>query len=410
MIQLANDKLTCNAQARNFHTSHRQCALSAAVMVWTPPAPGQRVAVARRTSPGGADANDRRGPGQERPFGGLRTSFELAVSDGRGRITGRRRLTRPQFERFWINQPPARVVMEACAGAHHWARMLLGMGFEVVLLPPRYVAPYRRRNKTDRADSEAVLEALRCAGIKPVTVKSQEQQAIAALHRVRSQWMQTRTARINAIRGLLHEFGVTMPTGTRRLPTLLAQVLEENSRHFPAHLRLAVTALWSEVQQLEQRVAELEAELERIAEHNVEIQQIRQVPGIGLLTATALYASIGDITQFPTGRHLSSWLGITPREYSSGSRRRMGGISKQGDPYLRTQLTHGARAALLIAQRRKKAGIPLSYLEQWVMQKAVEQHPNCAVLALANKMARTAWALWKYQRTFDGNFALNRAA
>lgn len=336
--------------------------------------------------------------------------FELAISDGRGRITGRRRLTRAQFERFWINQPAARVVMEACAGAHHWARMLLGMGFEVVLLPPRYVAPYRRRNKTDRADSEAVLEALRCAGIKPVTVKSQEQQAIAALHRVRSQWMQTRTARINAIRGLLHEFGVTMATGTRRLPTLLAQVLEENGRQFPVHLRLAVTALWSEVQQLEQRVAELEAELERIAAHNAEIQQIRQVPGIGLLTATALYASIGDITQFPTGRHLASWLGITPREYSSGSRRRMGGISKQGDPYLRTLLTHGARAALLIAQRRKKAGIPLSYLEQWVMQKAEEQHPNRAVLALANKMARTAWALWRHQRTFDGNFALKRAA
>ena len=134
------------------------------------------------------------------------------------------------------------------------------------------------------------------------------------------------------------------------------------------------------------------------------------MPGIGLLTATALYASIGDITAFPSGRHLGSWLGLTPREYSSGSRRRMGGISKQGDPYLRTLLTHGARAALLLAQRRKKAGIPLTYLEQWVMQKAEEQHSNRAVIALANKMARTAWALWKHQRTFDGNFALKRAA
>jgi transposase len=339
-----------------------------------------------------------------------RNVFELAISDGRGKITGRRRLTRAQFERFWINQPVVRVVMEACSGAHHWARMLLGMGSEVVLLPPRYVAPYRRRNKTDRADAEAVLEAYRCAGIKPVTVKSQEQQAIAALHRVRSQRMQTRTARINAIRGLLHEFGITMATGTRRLPVLLAQVMEGSGAQLPVHLRMAVTALWSEVQQLEQRVAELESELERIAAHNAEIQLIRQVPGIGLLTATALYASIGDITAFPSGRHLASWLGITPREYSSGSRRRMGGISKQGDPYLRTLLTHGARAALLLAQRRKKAGLPLTYLEQWVMQKAAEQHPNRAVIALANKMARTAWALWKHQRTFDGNFALKRAA
>lgn len=300
--------------------------------------------------------------------------------------------------------------MEACSGAHHWARMLLGMGFDVVLLPPRYVRPYVMRNKTDRADAEALLQALRDPRIRPVAPKTQEQQAITALHRVRSQWMGTRTARINALRGLLREFGITLPAGTRRLPTLLAQALDSARDRLPAPLLSAVHALWGEVEDLSRRVDELEAQLEQIAQANEHVQQLRQIPGIGLLTATALYASIGDIGAFPSGRHLASWLGLTPREHSSGTTRRLGRISKQGDPYLRTLLTHGARSALLLAQRKSRAGKPLTYLEGWGMRKAAEQHPNWAVSALANKLARTAWAVWHHQRSYDGNYALRQTA
>jgi transposase len=261
------------------------------------------------------------------------------------------------------------------------------------------------RNKTDRADAEALLQALKDPRIKPVTVKSQEQQALNALHRVRSQWMGTRTARINALRGLLREFGVVLPAGTRRLPTLLAQVLEEARDRLPAALQSAVRALWSEIEDLSRRIEEMEEQMEQIAQANEHIRQLRQITGIGLLTATALYASIGDIGSFPSGRHLASWLGLTPREHSSGNTRRMGRISKQGDPYLRT----GARSALLLAQRKSRTGKPLTYLEGWATKKAAEQHPNRAVSALANKMARTAWAVWHHHRSYDGNYALKAA-
>ncbi len=336
--------------------------------------------------------------------------FELAITNEQGRIIERRRLTRAQFERFWSVRAPCRVVMEACSGAHFWARRLLGMGFDVVLLPPRYVRPYVRRNETDRTDCEALLEALRCAGIRPVAVKSEDQQALAALHRVRTQWVGTRTARINAIRALLREFGIVLPQGASRVLLLLPQLLEQARDRLPARLRSSVLALWQEIQDLEARIRGVEAELEQACRAEPQIQALRQIPGIGLLTATALFAAVGDVHAFPSGRHLASWLGITPRERSSGSRRCMGRISKQGDPYLRMLLTHGARSALLLAQRKERAGQPLSYLEQWALEKAKQAHPNRAVLALANKMARTAWAVWHHERHFDGDHALKIAA
>lgn len=330
--------------------------------------------------------------------------FQLAISDERGKLS-RKRLSRPQFERFWSEvQPGVHVVMEACGSAHFWARRLRASGHQVTLLPPQYVSPYVHRNKTDAADAEALLRAVEDPRIKPVAIKSEEQQAIAALHRVRSQWVGTRTARINVIRGLLYEFGLIVPQGADTLLERLPQLLE--AEPLPKHLVSAVRSLWTEVESLSAAIAALEKELEALSTSTPEIQTLRQVPGIGLLTSTALYAAVGDIRAFPSGRHLSSWLGITPREHSSGSARRLGRISKQGDPYLRTLLIHGARAALLLAQRRRKAGLPLTYLERWVLEKSEAQHPNRAVVALANKMARTAWALWRHGRIFNGNNAV----
>ena len=294
--------------------------------------------------------------------------------------------------------------MEACASAHFWGRWLQGHGFTVVLLPPHYVRPYVRRNKTDRTDCEALLEALRCSGIHPVSIKSEDQQAILALHRVRSQWMATRTARINAMRGLLREFGVTCATGAERFLREMTALLEEKKEQLPERLRRMVFALWEEVQGLEVRIEAVETELESVARDEPTIQALQQIPGVGVLTATALYAAVGNIHTFKSGRHLASWLGLTPRESSSGGKRHLGRISKQGDPYLRMLLIQGARSALITAGQRERAGKPLTRLQQWAVEKARAQHFNAAAVALANKLARVIWAVWKHERTFNGNY------
>jgi transposase len=262
--------------------------------------------------------------------------FEVAVAKPSGKLVERKRLTRAQFEHFWKLREPCRVVMEACSSAHHWARYLLGLGFEVSLLPPRYVRAYRQRGKTDRIDCDALLEAARSPRIEAVAVKSRDQQAILALHRVREQWKSTRTMRINGMRGMLREFGVTAPRGANTFLERLPQLLERHREMLPQRVRRLVLAFWTEANELDERMREIERELETLAKQEPVIRTLLEIPGIGVLTATALFASIGNVHAFPSGRHLASWLGITPRENSSGNRRRLGRITKQGDPYLRT--------------------------------------------------------------------------
>jgi len=331
--------------------------------------------------------------------------FEIAVATSSCKIIERKRLTRPQFERFWQTRKPCSVVMEACGSAHHWARMLIRLGFEVRLLPAQYVRPYRQRNKTDRADCEALLEAARSPRIRDVGIKSCDQQAILALHRVREQWKSTRTARINGMRGLLREFGIIAPAGASRFLARLPQLLEQHRDRLPERLRRVVFAFWAEVEELEARMREVEKELDGIAREHSVIRSLLEIPGIGVITATALYASVGNVHLFRSGRHLASWLGLTPKEYSSGSMRRMGRISKQGDPYLRTLLIHGARSALTAAQNRRRSGKPLTRLQEWAVGKSgTLRHSNQAAVALANKLARTCWAVWKHERQYDGNY------
>lgn len=330
--------------------------------------------------------------------------FELAVSNAPGRIIEHKRLSRLQFERFWPDRLPCRVVMEACAGSHYWGRRLRALGFEVILLPPHYVRPYVRRNKTDRTDCEALLEAMRCAGIHPVPIKSEDQQAILALHRMRSQWMMTRTARINALRGLLSEFGLSRPGGAKRFVTELPALLESSKDRLPLRVRRLALVTYEEVRSLELRIEDIERELRSLAKEDPTLEALQQIPGIGVLTATALYASVAHVHAFKSGRHLASWLGLTPRESSSGGRRRLGRISKQGDPYLRMLLIHGARSALLAAERRRSSGHELTRLQAWALERADAGHRNRAVVALANKMARILWAVWKHERSFDGSY------
>lgn len=265
------------------------------------------------------------------------------------------------------------------------------MGHSVRLLPAQYIRAYVRRSKTDRHDAAAIVEAARNREICPVPVKSVEQQRIQTLHRVRSQWMATRTARINALRGLLRELGHPLPLGAANAIKGARVCFDQ----LPQTVQPAVSALLDEIHDLQDRAADIEAHLNQHAKQSETVQRLLTVPGVGLLTATALSASAGDAGYFHNGRHLAAWLGLTPREYSSGNHRFLGRISKRGDGYVRMLLVHGARAVLNRAKQLARAGQSLSRLQQWVVTLERRVGHNKAAVALANKLARIAWAIWK---------------
>lgn len=329
--------------------------------------------------------------------------FEIAEAGESGKVVRRLRLNRPQFQDYLVTREKARFVMEACGGAHHWARLMQRAGHSVRLLPVPYVRAYRRRNKTDRADCLAMLEAARNPEILAVPVKTPDAQAIQALHRIRGQWMATRTARINALRGLLREFGLVLPIGATAALKLMAEAIDDEA--VPPMLRTGLYDLLAEIRVLETRVIEIENQLGAITRQLPVIEHLRQVSGIGLLTATALYASAGDAQHFKSGRHLASWLGLTPREHSSGNVRRLGGISKRGDRYVRMLLVHGARAVLARAQQMATANQSLNRLQQWAYDLQKRVGHNKATCALANKLARIAWATWMHGTVFDPDHA-----
>jgi len=323
-----------------------------------------------------------------------KTVFELAFANAQWHIVARQRLNRRQFARFLAQQPATHLVMEACGTAHYWGRVAQQHGHTVSLLPAGYVRPYVRRNKTDRTDADALLEAVRSGEIPCVPVKNVTQQALVGVHRVREQWMTTRTARINVLRGLLREQGILLPASARGAVQAVPSVLDDTDAPLPAPLRHALRLVYEEVRDLEDRIEQLEAELKTLADTDPVIVRLRSIPGIGLLTSTALVGTVGHIHAFRRARQFASWLGLTPREHSSGPRRRLGGISKRGDVYLRCLLTHGARAVLHAAHRRATAAQPLTRLQQWALNLQERRGHNKATIAVANKLGRVVWAVW----------------
>ena len=321
--------------------------------------------------------------------------FEIAISDRPGRVNRRERPNRHQFLPFLAQQPPATVVMEACGSAHYWAREIQKLGHQVVLLPPHHVRPYIRRNKTDRTDAKGILEASRNDDIRPVPVKTVNQQALTALHRLRSGWMLERTARLNTLRGLLRELGVFIPVGSREVVPAVWAVIEDADSNLPDGLRSIFAEACREIREIEARVKLVDRQLEALAEQLRAVEQLQTIPGVGLLTATALVGFIGDIRRFPTARHFASYLGLTPREYSSGLKRNLGRISKRGDGYLRTLLIHGARSVLVHARKQQP-----DRLREWANALAQTHVPNKVAVALANKLARIVWAVWRNERPF----------
>lgn len=323
--------------------------------------------------------------------------FEVGVSDRPGHIVANHRLSRSEIVAFMAKQPNTTVVMEACSSAHYWGRTFQSFGHDVRLLPPLYVRPYVQRSKTDRADVKGMLEAWRNADIRPVPVKTESQQQLTALHRIRAGWMRTRTMRINSARGLLREFGIIFPLGAAALAGRVGELVEDADSGLSMPLRQVLHELVLDIGELENRIHLIQKELEAIAVQTPVIERLLTIPGIGLLTATALVGFIGDVGRFPSGRHFAAYLGLTPLEHSSGLRRRLGRISKHGDAYLRTLLIHGARAVLVAAQRQSNP----KGLHLWGLQLQSRVGNNKAAVAIANKMARVVWAVWKSGKSFN---------
>jgi transposase len=325
--------------------------------------------------------------------------FELVAADEHWKLVERARLTRGQFERWFQNRAIRLVVMEACATAHYWARTLRARGIEVRLLPAKYVRAYVRRNKTDAADAMALLQAARSSDITPVAVKSVEQQALQALHRLRSGWMTTRTRRINTLRGFCREFGMDVSVGAAKGLAQIARLLADEHSAIPAMLRTPMRLALEEIRLMEARIHALERELATMAKQSEACQALVSIPGIGLLTSTAMLAAVGDPRTFRSARHYASFFGLTPREHSSGEHRYLGRISKRGNRYIRTLLTHGARSVLRAATVARRAGRQVDRLRTWALAVQARTNHNKATCALANKLARIAWAVWvKHQR------------
>jgi transposase len=315
--------------------------------------------------------------------------FQVHGVDRSEKAVWRRRLRREDWIKVLCErvEPGCEIGMEACAGAHHWGRMLQALGYRVKLIAPQFVKPYVKSNKNDAADAEAVCEAMSRPGMRFVPVKSVEQQDTQAMHRVRSELLEQRTAKANQIRSLVAEHGLVAPRELVQLRLALPRWLEDQENGLSATFRRLLEGLRADLALLDERMKELDHEIERLAQGDATAKRLMELRGVGPLTATALVAAVGNARQFANGRQMSAALGLTPRQHSSGGRDRLLGISKRGDAYLRTLLIHGARSVIRTAASKDDR------LSQWVTRLAARSHINVAAAALANKTTRMAWAM-----------------
>lgn len=325
-----------------------------------------------------------------------KTVFQVHGVDERGKTVLRKQLKRAQLLGFFANLPRCVIGMEACGSAHYWARKLSSLGHEVKLMAPQLVKPYVKSNKNDRNDSEAICEALGRPNMRFVPIKNPEQQALLSLHRVREGLVAARTAQVNQIRGLLAEFGVIIPKGIDKMRTRVCEILEDGANELPGLMRELLARCYEQFQGLDAQVHGLEARIVRWHRENETSQRLAKVPGVGPLTASAYLATLGEAQSFKSGRQAAAWLGIVPRQNSSGGKQQLLGISKRGDVYLRKLLIHGARAVL----RQLKP----EHSDSWLGKLASRRHHNVAVVALANKNARILWALLAHGREYQRDY------
>jgi transposase len=323
-------------------------------------------------------------------------SFHLFGVDSDERQALSKKLTRARLGEFVADLPPCTVAMEACGSAHYWARKFRTYGHEVRLIAPQFVKPFVKSNKNDAADAEAICEAAQRPSMRFVAVKTVEQQDIQAIHRMRSLAVERRTAQINQIRGLLLEYGIEIAQGRPAMQRHLPEILEDADNSLSERFRAELHGLAEELRHLNERVAHYDAQIEAIAQSDPHARILMTIPGVGAKGATALVAAIGeDPTLFKNGRGLAAWIGLVPRQHSTGGRDRLLGISKRGDVYLRNLLIHGARALLRWVERKEDR------TSRWATALKARRHTNVAVVAMANKIARVAYAVMTTGKPYD---------
>ncbi|WP_233810177.1 IS110 family transposase [Paraburkholderia sp. HP33-1] len=320
--------------------------------------------------------------------------FQLHGADRRGHVVHRSKVSRSSFFESVRTLSPRVVVMEPCSTAHHWARRFQSIGMEVRLISPQYVAPFVKTNKNDRNDAEAIVEAASRPTMRFVTIKSVEQQDIQAAHRMRAILLRHRTALINQIRGLLGERGLAISRSPEAFKRAIPEFLRTSADELTPFCQTLLTELLQHLGTIEERVHLIEASIQSFMKKSMLCRKIAEIPGIGPITATAIVAAVGDATQFRNGRHLSAWLGLVPRQYSSGGKPRLHGISRRGDTYLQTLLIHGARTVLRYAPKKTD---PQSI---WLQALMARRGHNCAAVALANRNARIIQALLSGDATY----------
>jgi transposase len=306
-----------------------------------------------------------------------------------------KQLKRAKFLEHFSNRPPCLIGMEACGGSQHWARRLMAMGHEVKLMAGKQVKAFVSGNKNDVADARAIWLAVQHSSIRAVAIKSEAQQAVLAMHRMRQQLVKFRTMQSNGLRGLMGEYGEVMAVGRKALNQGMPGALERLADRLPAALIDTLREQWNMLAKLDAQVLQIEARLLAWMRQDRASKAIEAIPGVGLLTATAAVATMGDPTAFRSGREFAAWLGLVPSQVGSGGRVKLLGISKRGDTYLRTLLIHGARSVLL---HTKEPG-------KWLEELGKRRPPNVVIVALANKMARTIWAMLAHDRAYEHDYA-----
>ena len=329
--------------------------------------------------------------------------FQVHGVDDSGQRVWKRQLKRSNWLKVLVEKldTDCEIGMEACGGAHHWARELKARGYEVKLIPPQFVKPYVKSQKNDANDAEAICEAMSRPTMRYVPVKTLEQQDIQAMHRVRSSLIGQRTATANQIRGLVAEYGLVAPKQLGPLRQAIPCWLEEAENGLTDRFRRLLHGLWDELLSVDEQLNEFDHEIKVIANQHPVAKRLMQLRGVGPLIATALVARFGDGAHFQRGRQAAASVGLTPRHYGTGGKNRLMGITKQGDRYLRSILIHGARAAVSRADGKEDR------LSRWVTELKGRSHMNVAAVALANKTVRMAWSMLRHGTDYDPEFAMS---
>lgn len=324
--------------------------------------------------------------------------FHLVGVNAAGEVIVRKKFSREKLLHFTANLHVQRIGMEACPGAHFLGRALRAQGHDARLMPAQYVKPYVVNNKNDFIDAEAIAEAVWRPKTRFVPIKTDDQLDMQSLHRAREGWVHRRTSLVNQIRGLLVERGITIRKGRRNAEEALPCILEDPATNLSGPLRTLLAQLQDELKQLQRQIEEADAVICRVASEHEPCQRLMAIPGIGPVTATAIIAAIGNGTDFEKGRGFAAWLGLVPRQHSTGGKEKLLGISKRGNCYIRCLLVHGARSVLQFKEKQS------SGLKAWLGKLTSRTHHNVAVVALANKLARVAWAILAKGETYQPAF------